>query len=77
MGIYFYVIFLHELPFCPTVLISLKKIYGRGLTFTGALSATPAYTDDDTNQNNYGNKTCYNEGQNDIRRKWPELMPPH
>lgn len=35
------------------------------LTFAGALSASPTHADDDTNQNNYGNKTSDENGNND------------
>lgn len=35
------------------------------LTFAGALSATPTHADDETNQNNYGNKTSDENGQDD------------
>lgn len=32
------------------------------LTFAKALTASPTYADDDTNQNNYGNKTSDEDG---------------
>lgn len=35
------------------------------LTFAGALAASPTHADDDTNQNNYGNKTSDENGNND------------
>lgn len=38
------------------------------LTFAGALSASPTHADDDTNQNNYGNKTSDENGNNDVGR---------
>jgi hypothetical protein len=43
------------------------RVYGHEiiLTFSGALSASPTYADDDTNQNNYGNKTSDDNGSNE------------
>lgn len=35
------------------------------LTFTGALTASPTHADDDTNQNNYSNKTSNENGNDD------------